>query len=310
MLTLILLSFGSTTAITTPADPPTVPQRFRLEPGSFSVTVTPKYTLHHSGVEVLDIAYPSAVATEHTENNTVVGEIFRPLQATSKTPAVLVLDIMDGAQVVSRGQAMWLASHGITALTIRMPYYGPRRPAGTRLKMVTIDIEQSVKNVTQAVLDGRRGIAYLASRADVDSSRIGVLGTSLGSFVGGLVLASEPLATRGALLLGGGDLVNSFYDHPKAKPFTAMNDLVGGSRAKLKKLIDPIDPATYAEQLKSKKLLLIAASRDDVVPPKAMKALWEATGKPTLMWVNGTHVGGALYAFPSMAAAIKHFESE
>jgi len=304
---LILFAFSSAT-VTTPMDPLSVPPRFRLEPASFAVVLTPKHTLAHCGVEVLELAYPSAVTTLHAENNTVVGELFRPLYATGKRPAVLVLDIMDGAQVVSRGQAVWLASHGITALTIRMPYYGARKPPGSKLKMVTVDIEHSVAAVTQAVLDARRGIAYLASRPDVDADRLGVLGTSLGSFVAGLVLAAEPKLSRGALFLGGGDLVNSFYDHPKAKAFTQINELIGGSQAKLKVLIDPIDPVTYAEQLKAKKLLLMAASRDDVVPPKAMTALWEATGRPPLVWFDGTHVGGALYAFPAMEHAIRLFQ--
>lgn len=307
LLALALLGLGAETGIATTPDPESVPTRFRLEPQSFAVRATPKYTLTHSSVEVLDISYPSPVASPHPENNTVSGELFRPLHANGPTPAVVVFDIMQGNEVVSRGQALWLAMHGISAISLRMPYYGPRRPPGAP-KMISPDVQRSVANVTQAVLDARRAIAFLAARPDVDPNRIGVIGTSLGSFVAGLVAAADPKVSRAALLLGGGDLVNAFYDHPKARPYTVAFEFVGGRRADLKKLIDPIDPITYAEQLKTKKLLLIAASRDDVVPPKAMTALWKATGEPTLLWVDGTHVGGALYAFPAMAKAIDHFQ--
>ena len=47
------------------------------------------------------------------------------------------------------------------------------------------------------------------------------------------------------------------------------------------------DPLTYAEQLKTKKVLIGAASRDDVVPPSAATALWEATGKQKIVDTAG-----------------------
>ena len=40
----------------------------------------------------------------------------------------------------------------------------------------------------------------------------------------------------------------------------------------LKALIAPVDPITYGPQLKTKNLLMIAASRDDIVPPSAARA--------------------------------------
>lgn len=308
----ILLALGSSalaaSPIVTTADPATVPSRFQLPPGSFDVSITPKYTLTQSGVEVFDISYPSAVKSAHAVNNTVVGEYFKPLGAKGKLPAVLVLDIMDGQQIVSRGQAVWLATHGIAAVTIQMAYYGPRKPPGTNLRLLMPDLDHSTAAVTQTVLDARRAIAWLATQPDVDANRIGILGTSLGSFIGGITSAAEPKVSRTALLLGGGGLIDTFYDNPKGEKYIKEYEATGGSKEKLRAVIAPFDPLTYAEQLKSKKLLLIAASRDDVVPPAMMTRLWTATGKPEILWVDGTHVGGALYAFPAMAKAIGHFK--
>ena len=53
--------------------------------------------------------------------------------------------------------------------------------------------------------------------------------------------------------------------------------------------------------------LLIAASRDDVVPPAAMTALWEATGRPPLVWYDTTHVGTAAFALPVMRDVAEFF---
>lgn len=281
-----------------------VPERFRLAKHNFEFEFEHKYELPTSGVDVYRLRFPSPVATSHVENNTVHCEYFVP-KGKAKVPAVIVLDILDGAQVVSRGEAMWLAQHDVAALVVQMAYYGPRRPAKERVRLLSPDIDHSVKAITQTVLDCRRAAAWLANRPEVDAKKLGIVGTSLGSFVGGIVAAAEPRLTTVCLLLGGGDLVDAFYNHPKAAAFRAVNELFGG-KEKLAKMIAPVDPITYAKELKSKRLLLIAASRDDVVPPAAMKRLWEATGKPKLIWLDATHVGAAAYVFPAMAAVIAH----
>lgn len=282
-----------------------VPEAFRMSPHTFPAKVVQKYDLVHSEVEVLSVTFPSPVKSPVEENNTVHAEFFRPKSA-GKHPAVIVLDILDGKQIVARSQALWLAQHDVAALVVYMAYYGPRRPADSKERMLSPDVEKSVANVRQTVLDCRRATAWLASRPDVDADRLGVLGTSLGSFVGGVVAAAEPKLSRACLLLGGGGLVDSFSEMPKAELIVKGLALVGFTREKLKKMVGPVDPITYADSLKAKKLLLIAASRDDVVPPAAMKRLWEATDKPPLVWVDATHVGAAAYLFPMMRAVTAH----
>ena len=74
----------------------------------------------------------------------------------------------------------------------------------------------------------------------------------------------------------------------------------------MKALINPIDPLTYADLLKEKKLLMVCASRDDVVPPQAAKALWEATGKQKIVWIDSTHVGAALHTMTMLSEMTEH----
>ena len=99
-------------------------------------------------------------------------------------------------------------------------------------------------------------------------TKIGLAGTSLGSLVGAVVAANEPRIKNVCLMLGGGGLVDAYYDHPLARQYLPLVELAGG-KAAMKALIDPIDPLTYARKLKEKNLLMICASRDDIVPPKA-----------------------------------------
>ena len=284
-----------------------VPENFRLAPHEFSYEMHRTHDLKYSGVEVYAVRFPSAVESPHAENNTVHLEYFRP-KKPGKYPAAIVLDIMDGTAMVSRGEAMWLASNGVAALSMTMPYYGKRRPADGKHRLLSPDVEKSIANVRQAVFDGRRASAWLAARPDIDATRLGVVGTSLGSFTGALLTAAEPRIKTACLLLSGGGLVDAFGDHPQAALVLQGLRLIGITKETLRKLIDPLDPLTYADRLKEKKLLLIGASRDDVVPPASLKRLWEATGKQDILWYDATHVGTGFYVFPAMAAVIDHLK--
>ena len=296
--------------VATPADDPAaVPDFYRQPAATFAVECRLTHRLEASGVDVYAVRFPSAVASPHACNNTVHAEYFVPTSPDGRRPAAVVLDILDGRGTVSRSEAVWLASHGVAALAMVQPYYGPRRPPdanGGKVRMLSPDVAASVANVRQAVLDGRRAVAWLATRPEVDPARLGVVGTSLGSFVGGLLAAAEPKVSAACLLLGGGGLVDAFAEHPLAGPVLAALRVVGVTPDALRRQIAPVDPLTYADRLKTKRLLLIAASRDDVVPPAAMRALWRATGEPPILWLDSTHVGAAAHLLPTMKSVVEH----
>lgn len=170
---------------------------------------------------------------------------------------------------------------------------------------MSTNVEQTLAGIRQTVLDCRAAAAWLAARPDVDADRLGLVGTSLGSIVGANVAAAEPRLKNVCLLLPGGGLVDAFYDHPAAKPYTGVIDLLGGKDG-LRRLIAPADPLTYAPQLRQRNLLMVAASRDDVLPPSAAKALWEASGRQQILWVDSTHVGAVAHIVPAMKAITEH----
>jgi dienelactone hydrolase len=259
-------------------------------------------------VRVFDLTFPSPVKTNIPENSTVYAELFLP-PGEGPFPAAVVLDILQGNALVSRGEAMWLAQNGVAGLVVYMAHYGPRRPAGSNVRLLSMDIPHTIEAVKQTVLDVRCAVAWLASRKEIDADKLGIAGTSLGSFLSAIVAGNEPRIKNVCLLLTGGDLVDSFYDHPLAKPITPMIDLIGG-KAAMKMLLAPVDPITYAKQLKGKNLLMICASRDDVVPPIAATRLWEESGKQKIIWVNSTHVGAAIYAMTALKAMSDHLRGD
>jgi dienelactone hydrolase len=285
-----------------------VVERYRMPVFSFDYKLTLRHDLRHTGVRVFDLTFPSPVKSSVPENNTVYAELFLP-PGDGPFPAAVVLDILQGNALVSRGEAMWLAQNGVAGLVVYMAHYGPRRPPGSTVRLLSMNIPHTLDAVKQTVLDIRCAVAWLASRKEIDANRIGITGTSLGSFLSAIVAANEPRIKNVCLMLTGGGLVDAYYDHPLAKPYTPLIDLVGG-KLTMKLLIAPVDPLTYAKQLKGKNLLMVCASRDDVVPPKAATRLWEATGKQKIVWVNSTHVGAGLYAMTALGAMSEHLRGD
>ena len=218
------------------------------------------------GVEISQITFPSPVTSPTPENNTVYAEYYRPT-GTGPFPAVIVLDITGGDQSLSRFIARTLAQNRIAGLFVQMAYYGPRRPPGSKLRMLSTNIPRTMDAVRQTVLDCRYAAAWLASRPDVDDRRIGIMGTSLGSFVATLTGEMDPRFSRVAILLGGGGLVDSFYDHPQARPYVKVYEALGGTKDQVKQALAPVDPITKAANLKGRSVLMIAAKRDEIVPP-------------------------------------------
>ncbi len=281
-----------------------VAERYRMPAREFEYKLTPRHELKHTGVRVYNLTFPSPVKTDIPENNTVHCELFLPA-GEGPFPVAIVLDILQGNALIARGECMWMAQHGVAGMVVYMAHYGPRRPVNGDTRLISTDIPKTIEGVKQTVLDCRCAVSWLASRPEFDAKNIGVVGTSLGSLVGAVVAANEPRIKNVCLLLTGGGLVDAYYDHPKAAPYRPIVDALGG-KFTLKLLIGPVDPITYAKQLKGKNLLMICASRDDIVPPKAAKALWEAAGKPKILWVDATHVGAAMFLMPMLDQLTEH----
>ena len=290
-------------------DQQNIPQRYRLEPHTFAYEMALKRDLPQSGLEVYEVRFPSALTSPCPENNTVYAEYYRP-RGPGPFPAVIVLDVTAGDQSLSRAIATHLAQNGIAGLFVQMAYYGPRRPPGSKLRLLSPDVNQSLEGVRQTVLDLRRATAWMADRPELDARRLGVLGTSLGSFMAALAGEMEPRLGRVAILLGGGGLVDAYYDDPRGKVFRALYERLGGSKEKLTRLIAPADPLTCAANLRERNLLILAARRDDIVPPRMAEALWRASGRQKIVWFDCTHYGAVVYIVPALDELVKHFGAD
>jgi pimeloyl-ACP methyl ester carboxylesterase len=162
------------------------------------------------------------------------------------------------------GLCKLLAWNGISALRLSMPYHDERMPPELHRAdyIVSANIARTVQICRQAVLDARRGIAWLAGQG---YDRIGILGTSLGSCLALLTSAHEPLIRAAAL--------NHISPHFADVVWRGLSTshvragLDGHIELDLlRALWKPISPVWYLERLRRTKVLLVYARYDLTFP--------------------------------------------
>lgn len=284
-----------------------VPDLFRMEAATFPfeldpLRVAPRYT-------VQALRFPSPIATADLPNNTVHAEYFRP-KRPGRRPAVVVLHILGADFALSRYLAARLADEGVAALFVQLPYYGHRRGPEKDKRFLSVDIGRSVSAMRQGICDVRRASAWLAGRGEVDPSKIGVAGISLGGIVGSVAAAVDPAISRCAPILAGGGLADILWQMPEGARYRERWIASGKTKADLEALTLPFDPLTHAHRLAGKRVFMVAGNVDEVIPPASARALWERAGRPPIHWYDCGHYSAVGVLLPALREAVAFFAAD
>jgi dienelactone hydrolase len=160
--------------------------------------------------------------------------------------------------------------------------------------------------MTQAVLDVRRATAWLGSRPEIDGEDLGIFGISLGGITSCLVATAEPRLENVCMLLAGGDVGQVAWDSLELRGVREKWLAQGGSRDEFIGLLKAVDPCTYAEQAKGRRILMLNATDDEVIPRACTESLWNALGQPQIEYYSGGHYSVIRHLF-SAILRVSHF---
>jgi hypothetical protein len=133
------------------------------------------------------LTFTSSIESPWPENNTVHAQFF---PARNQGPAVLLLPNWNAKWRGQRGLCEWLQRIGITVLRMSLPYHDRRMAPGHERadQIVGPNIGLTLQANRQAVQDARRCLRWLEQHG---FSRLGILGTSIGSSVGYITLVHD-----------------------------------------------------------------------------------------------------------------------
>lgn len=290
-----------------------VPDLYRLEGATFTSEM--ELRREFEDFRVWTVRFPSPIESPDEANNTVHAEYYEPKggEASSKRPGVVVLHILGADFALSRFMCIRLAQHGVAALFMKLPYYGERQGngpghgerAGGRL--LSVDIERSVRAMRQGICDVRRSVFWLKNRPEVDPARLGVAGISLGGIVSSIAASVDPEISEAALLLAGGNLSEILWTMPEGRRYRDQWIAEGKTREDLEVLTKPFDPLRFGDRLRGKRVLMIAGNVDDTVPPRCTLELWKVAGRPPIRWLDCGHYSAASYLLPEMRVVCEFF---
>jgi len=288
------------------ADEAKVPERFRLraEDVPYRLRSIPGVSERY---EVSTLTFPSPMKTVSAINNMVQCEYYSP-RIAGKRPAVIVLHVLGGDLELSRMFCHALARQDIASLFLIMPWYGPRRDPQLPNRIVSGSPTETIAGMTQAVLDIRRATNWLAARPEVDTKRVGLLGISFGGITGALAMAAEPRLTSGCLYLAGGDVGRIAWDSPEFDHIRPRLIEQGYTQKKLSEELQPIDPITYAAELRGRRVLMLNGRHDDIIPPACSESLRAAFGPGEIVWYAGNHYTATWGVLDVMLRAQRFFK--
>lgn len=288
-----------------PAGDENIAERFRLKSHEFAFDQQP-IAAATDKLSLWTVTFPSPVVTPHENNNTVHCELFLP-KKDEPVPGVIVLHILGGDFNLSRLFCAALAEKGVAALFLKMPYYGPRQQPGVKRRMISPNPAETVEGMTQAILDIRRATAFLAAQKEIDAKRLGIFGISLGGITGALATTAEPRLHNCCYLLAGGDLGKVALESKELDKIRKELKFTADDEAKFREVLDAIDPVRYAASVKGKRILMLNAKSDEIIPKACTESLWVAFGKPEIVWYDGGHYSVARHLLDAMRRTTDFF---
>lgn len=222
-------------------------------------------------------------------------------------PTVIVFPILAGSHVVSEALAKALVNNGL---------------AVARLERQALDLETAEEPqaladaLALAVRDARRLLDWLETRPEVDASRLGAAGISLGGIMACLLQGVDERVGAGFFMLTGGGLAEIIHDSTE-KPVRAFRNRLlerlgqpGRDEfvAWLRPYTEHVEPLRYAGGLEPSRVYLASGRFDRVIHPARTEALWRELGRPDWTRLPVGHYQGLPFLWWTVSRAVEHLD--
>jgi dienelactone hydrolase len=274
---------------------------------SGAVTRT-KRTLALGGVELHDVSFRSPRPSGFEFNDTVRGVYYRPKTAKG---ALIALPAWKESNLVGQGLlATRLAADGFAVLVMPLPYQVDRAAPGVGSGAWTLsaDLARTRAAFVQGAADVARAARWLAEEDGFGAAKVGVMGVSLGGHVAALAYGAHPQhLAAGCFLLAGGGFETALLEPNRTTGRMRERLLARGvTPEEARSLVEAIDGVTWAKPERRAGVLLVGADKDDVVPPRNVKALAAAYGDARLEWIPGDHYAILLHLGKTLDWVVEH----
>jgi len=253
--------------------------------GSFSEKILEE----SSRFTIREISFPSTHNIFPVQHDIHID--YYALKGDGKKPVILVLPILGGGNSVGASFARYFAHHGYAAVLVHRENHHD-----------LIDEPEVVDNVLrQIVFDHKQALDWIESRPELDASRIGVFGTSMGAIKAALIDALDDRIGASVLALAGGDIPYLLTYSEEKGIAERRNRYLRERKMNLEEFHQELapkitcDPIRYAEYMDAGKVLMILALFDKIAPIEKGRELREKIGNPETIYLVSGHYSSILF---------------
>jgi len=208
--------------------------------------------------------------------------VLAPLDSSFRYPAIIVI----GGKRTGK-HAVDFAQNIPNLILVALDYPYEPKEGYTPLEFLS-----EVPEIRRALLDmvpsAMLVIDYLSRRADIDSSRIVLLGYSFGAQLVPAIMAHDKRPAVAAMVFGGGDIYSLIRHNVRRYegPLTSECIAALGSL-----LLQPLEPLRYAREISPAPLLMINGLEDEQIPRESTERFYDEASKPKkIIWLESGHV--------------------
>ena len=277
---------------TWPVDGPTVYDELQPEPFEIAGDIEARTRAHFV---VRQLSLPSAA----NPSESIEFEYY-DVDGDASTPVVVLLPVFNASPKIPRFFARYFANQGWAAVVVTRG----RDP---------LDALAAPESAMQGNLqDYHRVLDWVELQPELDATRIGVLGVSLGAMDAVMLTALDRRVNSLVVAMAGGDLSYLLANTSYRRVVRTIDDMaadLGTSRAAVVAKLDAaikLDPLAVAPYIDAERVFMVLARTDSIIPFEAQEQLRETMGSPEAMYLFTGHRTSFVY-FPKVRTAAFEF---
>jgi dienelactone hydrolase len=244
---------------------------------------------------VRQMSLPSAVDSSQS-----IDFEYYDVEGDQRTPVVLLLPVFNEQLAIPRFFARYFANQGwaaVVAVRGRDPLAALVAPTAT---------------VQGNLQDYRRVLDWIEHEPELDASRIGLFGVSLGAMDAVMLTALDRRVNSLVIAMAGGDLSYLLANTNYRRVVRTIDDMAasqGTSREALGAKLDAeinFDPLALARYVDAERVLMVITRTDAIIPFEAQQQLRAGLGSPETLYLVTGHRTSVLF-FPKVRNAAFEF---
>lgn len=256
------------------------------------------------------VDFPAAYKTRYVENHTVRGVYYQPVGDGPFPLVILLHGVGDRSTLPCHLLARSLAADGIACFVHYLVVHTSRMSPDVRRRMPLITDDEWYEIYRTSVVEVRQILDWAEGRPELDAGKVGLLGISFGGFVSSITMGVDQRVTAGVIIVSGGNSAKiaqkgrltslsrkyRVTDREYRQTLAAYADYLAEVAEKGFEAVVPVrrsfqnDSLTFAGRLRDRRLLMVNARWDELVPREATLDFWNACGRPEILWLPATHV--------------------